>query len=88
MTGSPKSAPSVINGVTFNPQSPSLTEWNAAIKTNDWNELIYDFSNPKYGDAMNKLSDTGQLQFRVFVDFNNSGKAGQDVYFDDFEFLE
>ena len=37
---------------------------------------------------MNNLANTGQLQFRVFVDFNNSGKAGQDVYFDDFEFLE
>ena len=32
--------------------------------------------------------NTGQLQFRVFVDFNNNGKAGKDVYFDDFEFLE
>lgn len=88
ISGSPRSAPSLINGVPFNPQSPSLTDWNAAIKTNDWNELVYDFSNPKYGDAMNHLGNTGQLQFRVFVDFNNNGKAGQDVYFDDFEFLE
>ena len=27
------------------------------------------------------------LQFRVFVDFNNNGKPGADVYYDDFEFV-
>ena len=88
ITGNPRSAPSLINGVEFNPASPTLAAWNAAIKTNDWNEFVYDFSNSKYGSTMNNLANTGQLQFRVFVDFNNSGKAGQDVYFDDFEFLE
>lgn len=88
ITLNPRSAPSLINGVEFDPVNPSLTAWNAAIKTNDWNELVYDFSNSKYGDSMNRLSNTGQLQFRVFVDFNNSGKAGADVYFDDFEFVE
>ena len=88
ITGNPRSAPSLINGVEFNPNSPTLSAWNAAIKTDDWNEFVYDFSNSKYGSSMNNLANTGQLQFRVFVDFNNSGKAGQDVYFDDFEFLE
>ena len=88
ITGNPRSAPSVINGVAFDPVSPSLSAWNAAIKTDDWNVLVYDFSNSKYGDSMNHLGNTEQLQFRVFVDFNNSGKAGADVYFDDFEFIE
>ena len=50
--------------------------------------FVYDFTNPKYSSEVNNLSQTNQLQFRVFVDFNNNGKAGQDVYFDDFEFLE
>ena len=88
ITGNPKSCPSMINGVPFDPSKPTLDAWNAAIKTDDWNVLVYDFSNPKYGDSMNNLGNTGQLQFRVFVDFNNNGKAGKDVYFDDFEFLE
>ena len=88
ITGNPKSCPSMINGVPFDPSKPTLDAWNAASKTDDWNVLVYDFSNPKYGDLMNNLGNTGQLQFRVFVDFNNNGKAGKDVYFDDFEFLE
>ena len=85
---STKSTPSEINGIPFNTTSPTLDAWNAAIKTNDWNVFVYDFTNPKYSSEVNNLSQTNQLQFRVFVDFNNNGKAGQDVYFDDFEFLE
>ena len=85
---STKSTPSEINGIAFNTTSPTLDAWNAAIKTNDWNVFVYDFTNPKYSADVNNLAQTNQLQFRVFVDFNNNGKAGQDVYFDDFEFLE
>lgn len=85
---SSRSTPCEINGVEFNTASPSLTAWNAAIKTNDWNVFVYDFTGPKYSSEVNNLSQTDQLQFRVFVDFNNSGKMGADVYFDDFEFLE
>lgn len=88
ITGNPRSAPAMINGIAFNPGVPTMSAWNAAIKTNDWNEFVYDFSNAKYGENMNHLGDTEQLQFRVFVDFNNNGQPGADVYFDDFEFVE
>ena len=85
---STKSTPSIINGIEFNTGSPTLAAWNAAIKTNDWNVFVYDFTSAKYSSEVNNLSQTNQVQFRVFVDFNNNGKAGKDVYFDDIEFVE
>ncbi|MBR5925260.1 MAG: PKD domain-containing protein [Bacteroidales bacterium] len=85
---STKSTPSIINGIEFNTSSPTLDAWNAAIKTNDWNVFVYDFTSAKYSADVNNLSQTNQVQFRVFVDFNNNGKAGKDVYFDDIEFVE
>ena len=39
ITGTPRSAPSLINGIPFDPQNPSLAAWNAAIRTDDWNKL-------------------------------------------------
>ena len=80
--------PSLINGIEFNTSSPTLDAWKAAIKTNDWNIFVYDFTSAKYSTEVNNLSQTNQVQFRVFVDFNNNGKAGKDVYFDDIEFVE
>ena len=70
--------------------TPLLQEDNKSTKStpSEINVFVYDFTNPKYSSEVNNLSQTNQLQFRVFVDFNNNGKAGQDVYFDDFEFLE
>ncbi|MCQ2114568.1 MAG: PKD domain-containing protein [Bacteroidales bacterium] len=85
---STRSTPCEINGVSFDTANPSLTAWNAAVKTNDWNIFVYDLSGPKYSTEVNNLSQTDQLQFRVFVDFNNTGHMGQDVFFDDFEFIQ
>lgn len=85
---STKSTPCMINGVAFDTSNPTMDEWNAAVKTNDWNVFVYDLTGPKYSSDVNSLAQTEQLQFRVFVDFNNNGKAGRDIYFDDIEFLE
>lgn len=85
---STKSTPSLINGIEFNTSSPTLDAWNAAIKTNDWNVFVYDFTSAKYSTEVNNLNQTSQVQFRVFVDFSNNPKAGKDVYFDDIEFVE
>lgn len=85
---STKSAPCSINGSDFDPKSPSLVLWNSLVRTNDWNVFVYDFTGPKYSDKVNNLAGAEQLQFRVFVDFNNNGKKGKDIYFDDIEFIE
>lgn len=85
---STKSAPSVINGVAFDAANPSLEEWNKLIKTNDWNTFVYDLSCSKYSSQVNNLSQTGQFQFRVSVDFSNTNKLAKDVYFDDICFME
>lgn len=90
ITGSPKSAPSLINGVEFDPVNPTMEAWKAAIKTDDWNVLVYDLSNSNYSTVQDgRLSGTEQLQFRVFVtDFKDQGIGKADVYFDDITFLE
>lgn len=85
---STRSTPCEINGVAFDTANPTMAAWNAAIKTNDWNVFVYDLTGSKYSADVNDLAGTTQLQFRVFVDFNNNGKAGQDVYFDDIEFIK
>ena len=85
---STKSAPSEINGIAFDTANPTMDAWNAAIKTNDWNVFVYDFGSSKYSTAVNNLSQTNQVQFRVFVNFNNQNQKPADVYFDDIEFVE
>ena len=85
---STRSTPSTINGVAFDTANPSLDAWNAAIKTDDWNVFVYDLTGPKYSSELKNCSGTDQLQFRVAVDFNNSGKMPKNVYFDDIEFVE
>lgn len=85
---STKSTPSEINGIPFDTMNPTMDAWNAAIKTNDWNVFTYDFTTGKYSNQVNDLSQTSQVQFRVFVNFNNQNQKPVDVYFDDIEFLE
>lgn len=87
-TKSSKSAPVEINGQAFNASSPNLDEWKKLIKTNDWNVFVYDVSQPKFSTNVLTLADVTQFQFRVAVDFNNSGKMPKDVYFDDIEFVK
>ena len=85
---STKSTPSIINGIEFDTMNPTLDAWNAAIKTNDWNVFVYDLTSGKYSGEVNNLAQTGQFQFRVFVNFNNQNQKPADIYFDDIEFVE
>ena len=68
--------------------NPTMEAWNAAIKTDDWNIFTYDLTTGKYSDQVNNLNQVSQVQFRVFVNFNNQNQKPADVYFDDIEFLE
>ena len=87
-TKSTRSAPSEINGIPFDTMNPTMEAWNAAIKTDDWNIFTYDLTTGKYSDQVNNLNQVSQVQFRVFVNFNNQNQKPADVYFDDIEFLE
>lgn len=85
---STKSLPSEINGKAFDCVNPSQSAWDALVKTDDWNIFVYDLTSGKYSPDVPAFGSVEQLQFRVTVNLTNSSQAGQDVYFDDIEFIK
>lgn len=83
-----KSLPTEINGIAFDAANPSMSEWNAAIKTNDWNTLVWDLTTSKFDASVNNVAQSNKYQLRACVNINNQNVTCADVYIDDIMFLE
>lgn len=83
--------PSEINGVSF--VGGDEAKWKSLVKTDDWNEFVYDLEDCGYG--VSNFSTITDIQFRPLSKFNgNNIDAGpvtdtntRTVYYDDIEFL-
>lgn len=92
ITGDPKSLPSKVNGIEFNPKG-TQAEFDALWIKGGWNVIEYDL---KTCYSIDNLSGCVQIQPRPFCDFtgsNSSGAADPETnsriaYFDDIEFLK
>ena len=92
-SGQPNKMPCKINGQAFANNNASAAEWKKLVKTDDWNEFVYDLEGCGYG--FSNCSEFNQVQFRPLVNMSAGGSSGFDaetnnrtVYYDDFEFLE
>ena len=92
-SGQPNKMPCRINGQAFANNNASAAEWKKLVKTDDWNEFVYDLEGCGYG--FSNCSEFNQVQFRPLVNMTAGGMSGFDaetnnrtVYYDDIEFLE
>lgn len=92
-SGQPNKMPCKINGQAFANNNASAAEWKKLVKTDDWNEFVYDLEGCGYG--FSNCSEFNQVQFRPLVNMTAGGMSGFDaetnnrtVYYDDIEFLE
>ena len=92
-SGQPNKMPCKINGQAFANNNASAAEWKKLVKTDDWNEFVYDLEGCGYG--FSNCSEFNQVQFRPLVNMSAGGMSGFDaetnnrtVYYDDIEFLE
>ena len=92
-SGQPNKMPCKINGQAFANNNASAAEWKKLVKTDDWNEFVYDLEGCGYG--FSNCSEFNQVQFRPLLNMIAGGMSGFDaetnnrtVYYDDIEFLE
>ena len=92
-SGQPNKMPCKINGQAFANNNASAAEWKKLVKTDDWNEFVYDLEGCGYG--FSNCSEFNQVQFRPLLNMIAGGMSGFDaetnnrtVYYDDIELLE
>ena len=92
-SGQPNKMPCKINGQAFANNNASAAEWKKLVKTDDWNEFVYDLEGCGYG--FSNCSEFNQVQFRPLLNMIAGGMSGFDAetnnrtgYYDDIEFLE
>ena len=92
ISGDKASRPTKVNGTAFYPNH-TKDLWDSLIKHDDWNVLEYNIITGNYQNIAETLASVTQIQFRFFVDYNNSTTkitetSDHIVYFDDIEMVE